>query len=110
MIRAWYPAAVAAIISAPRGDQMENGEKREGSLIGRLLCKELLILLVGLFSLGSGLYTGETMQYFWGITIILGAIALYFVKKKDWKKHWEEQEHLYQAMEERRKREKGDNK
>lgn len=64
---------------------------------------ETLILLAGLFSLGSGYYTGEAMQYFWGGMIICGSIALHFVRKKDWKKHWEEQEEMQRLMEERRK-------
>ena len=64
---------------------------------------ETLILLAGLFSLGSGYYTGEPMQYFWGGMILTGAVALHFVRKKDWKKHWEEQEEMQRLMEERRK-------
>jgi hypothetical protein len=64
---------------------------------------ETLILAAGLFSLGSGYYTGEPMQYFWGGMILTGAVALHFVRKKDWKKHWEEQEEMQRLMEERRK-------
>lgn len=65
---------------------------------------ETLIFVAGLFSLGSGFYTGEPLQYFWGGMIITGSIVLHFVRKKDWKKHWEEQEALQRHMEERRKR------
>jgi uncharacterized membrane protein HdeD (DUF308 family) len=89
---------------------MENEAKSSGSLASRVLCKELLILLVGLVILGSGFYTGEAMQYFWGGTIITGAVALYFVRKKDWKQHWEEQERLARALEERRRRQKEEGK
>jgi hypothetical protein len=89
---------------------MENEAKAGGSLASGILCKELLILLVGLLILGSGFYTGEAMQYFWGGTIVIGAVALYFVRKKDWKQHWEEQERLAQALEERRRRQKGEGK
>jgi hypothetical protein len=84
---------------------MDENKKEKRSVVDRLLCKESLIMLVGLVVLGSGFYTGEPMQYFWGATIIVGAVILYFVSKKDWKKHWEEQEMFRQAMEERRKRE-----
>lgn len=89
---------------------MENETKAGGSLASRILCKELMILLVGLFILVSGFYTGEAMQYFWGGTIVIGAVALYFVRKKDWKQHWEEQERLALAMEERRRRQKEEGK
>jgi hypothetical protein len=79
--------------------------KQEISLIGRLISIEALLLLMGLFSLGSGIYTGEMTQLFWGVMIGGGAVILYFVRKKDWKKHWEEQEQFKQAMEERRRQE-----
>ena len=77
--------------------------KQQKSIIDRVVSMETLILLAGLFSLGSGYYTGEPMQYFWGGMILTGAVALHFVRKKDWKKHWEEQEEMQRLMEERRK-------
>ncbi len=71
---------------------------------------EALLLLMGLFMLGSGIYRAETMQLFWGGMIITGAVALHFVRKKDWKKHWEDQEkmklvydELYKQQQEERK-------
>jgi len=73
---------------------MADMDEKKVSLIDRIFRKESLILLVGLFFIGSAYYTGNSMQYFWGIAIICGAIALHFVQKKDWKKHWEEQEEL----------------
>ncbi|HEY5973138.1 MAG TPA: hypothetical protein VIU41_00210 [Geobacteraceae bacterium] len=84
---------------------MDDKAKQEASLIGRLISIEALLLLMGLFSLGSGIYTGEETQLFWGVMIGGGAVVLYFVKKKDWKKHWEEQEQFKRAMEERRRQE-----
>jgi len=33
--------------------------------------------------------------------IIGGSVALHFVRKKDWKKHWEEQEELKRIYEEK---------
>lgn len=77
--------------------------KQQKSIIDRIISMETLILAAGLFSLGSGYYTGEPMQYFWGGMIICGSIVLHFVRKKDWKKHWEEQEEMHRRMEERRK-------
>lgn len=85
-------------------------ERQEISVIGRLFCLEALLLLMGFFSLGSGIYTGEEMQLFWGGLIIVGAVVLFFVRKKDWKKHWAEQEEFRRLMDERNKREKEDKK
>lgn len=83
---------------------MAENEKQKKSLIEKIFSMETLIFVAGLFSLGSGFYTGEPLQYFWGGMIITGSIVLHFVRKKDWKKHWEEQEALQRHMEERRKR------
>lgn len=79
----------------------KDKQKQEVSLIGRLFSMEALLILMGLFSLGSGIYAGKPIQIFWGVMIIVGSIALYFVRKKDWKKHWEEQEELRRLYEER---------
>jgi hypothetical protein len=82
----------------------ENNQQK--SLLDRILSMETLIFLVGLFLIGSGFYTGDPMQYFFGGIIILGSITLHFVRKKDWKKHWEEQEGMQKYHDERRRREK----
>jgi hypothetical protein len=65
---------------------------------------------MGVASLASWYYTSELTQLFWGIMITTGAVILYFVRKKDWKKHWEEQEKMKQVYEEmeRRKKEEQD--
>jgi hypothetical protein len=76
------------------------------SLLDRILSMETLIFLVGIMLIVSGIYTGEHMQYFFGGMIILGSIALHFVRKKDWKKHWEEQEQLQRNYEARLRQEK----
>lgn len=87
---------------------MAENEKQQKSLIAKIISMETLIFLVGLFSLGSGFYRNEPMQYFWGGMIISGSIALHFVRKKDWKKHWEEQEAMQRRYEARRKQEQED--
>jgi len=79
----------------------QDKQKQEVSIIGRLFSMEMLLILMGCFSLGSGIYAGKPIQIFWGVMIIIGSIALYFVRKKDWKKHWEEQEELRRMYEER---------
>ena len=92
----------------------KDKEKQEISVIGRLFCIEVLLLLMGIGSLVSGVVTGQAIQMFWGVMIIGGSIALYFVRKKDWKKHWEEQEAMQQIyeqkMKEKREQEHGDKK
>lgn len=80
-------------------------QKQEISLIGRLFSLEALLILMGVFCLVSGIATGEMTQVFWGVMIIGGAFILHFVRKKDWKKHWEEQERL-KAMYEMKEKEK----
>jgi hypothetical protein len=80
--------------------------KQPKSLLDKILSMETLIFLVGIMLIGSGFFTGEAMQYFFGGMIIIGSIALHFVRKKDWKKHWEEQEMLQRKYEARLKWEK----
>ena len=79
----------------------KDKEKQEISVIGRLFCIEVLLLLMGIGSLVSGVVTGQATQMFWGVMIIGGSIALHFVRKKDWKKHWEEQEELKRVYDEK---------
>src|ERR1700674_431025 len=69
-------------------------EKQEVSIIGRLFSIEALLVVMGLVCLVSGIMTGASIQLFWGAMIIGGSVILFFVKKKDWKKHWEEQERV----------------
>lgn len=85
---------------------MSDNEKQNKTLLQKIMSMETLILIAGLFSLGSGFYRNEPMQYFWGGMIISGSIALHFVRKKDWKKHWEEQEATQRRYEARLKMEK----
>jgi uncharacterized membrane protein HdeD (DUF308 family) len=79
-------------------------QKQEISLIGRIFSLEALLILMGIFCLISGVVTGEATQIFWGVMIVAGAFVLHFVRKKDWKKHWEEQERL-KALYEMKERE-----
>jgi len=84
---------------------MSDTENQKKSLAQKIISMETLLFSVGIFSLGSGFYRDEPMQYFWGGMIICGSIALHFVRKKDWKAHWEEQEALQRRYEARRKME-----
>lgn len=76
------------------------------SFIGRICSLETLLVLAALFFLWSGIRTGEVTQIFWGVMIGAGSVGLYFVRRKDWKKHWEEQEQMGKALEEARRRQK----
>jgi Zn-dependent protease with chaperone function len=91
---------------------MKEKEKQEISLIGRIFCLEAVILLMGVASFVSWFYTKELTQLFWGVMITSGAVILYFVRQKDWKKHWEEQEKMKQVYDElrRQKQEEQDGK
>jgi hypothetical protein len=81
-------------------------EKQEISLVGRLLSMEALIVVMGLLSLGYGIVNRVEINIFWGVMILVGAVALHFVRKKDWKAHWEEQEKYQQAFREMKRLEK----
>jgi hypothetical protein len=84
----------------------KDKENQEISVIGRLLSLEALIFIMGLVSLGYGITEGAGVNIFFGVFILAGAVALYFVKRKDWKKHWEDQEAIRQRLDELRKRER----
>lgn len=88
---------------------MDDKEKQEISIIGRLISMEALLVLMGLVSLGYGIAGGQVMSIFWGAVILVGAVVLHFVRKKDWKKHWEEQEEMRRRYEERIRAEKEKN-
>lgn len=80
-----------------------NKEKQEISVIGRLFSIEALLVLMGIAMLVSGVVTGQVMQLFWGGIIVVGSVVLHFVRKKDWKKHWEEQEQMRQFYEQKQR-------
>ncbi len=77
----------------------DKKELQEASLIGRLLSMEALILLMGFLSLVYGISNGKEINIFWGVIIIVGSVVLYKVRRKDWKKHWEEMEAEQKARE-----------
>ncbi len=75
--------------------------KQEISLIGRLFSIEAFLILMGIVSLGYGIVNGTSINIFWGVMILGGSVVLHFVRKRDWKSHWEEQERLKQLYEAR---------
>lgn len=79
----------------------KDKQRQEVSLIGRIFSIEALLLLMGVASLFFGIVRGVTMNIFWGLIIIPGVFLLMKIRKKDWKKHWEELEAEQQAAIER---------
>ena len=67
-------------------------EIQKASLIGRILSTEAFLLLMGISLLVYGIANGATMIIFWACVIIPGVFILYFVRKRDWTKHWQDME------------------
>lgn len=82
----------------------KDKQRQEVSLIGRILSIEALLLLMGVASLIYGITEGATINIFWGVVIIPGVFLLMKVRKKDWKKHWEELDAQQKAEQARRDR------
>ena len=72
--------------------QDQNKELQEASIIGRILSMEALLLLMGVASLVYGIINNAETSILWGVIIIPGVFVLMKVRRKDWKKHWEEME------------------
>ena len=72
-------------------------EKPKKSLLARMISMEGAMAAFGLYSLVSGLVITTdkeeaTTQIFWGIMILFGLCLLVAVRRRDWKRHWEEME------------------
>jgi hypothetical protein len=77
-----FPLAVSLIYSHQVGTMDKDKEKQEISVIGRLFSLEALLIVMGLFSLASGIFTGDTVRLLLG-AVILGSLALLiFTRKK----------------------------
>jgi len=68
---------------------MNHTEKPKRSLLARIVSLEGAMAAFGLYSLGSGLWQGELIPIFWGVTILVGLVVLVAVRRRDWQKHWE---------------------
>jgi hypothetical protein len=58
----------------------------------RIFSLEGALAAFGLFSLGSGLWQGELMPAFWGVTVLTGLVILVAVRRRDWQQHWQDVE------------------
>ena len=63
----------------------KNKEKQEISLIGRLFSLEVLLILMGLFTLMYGINYGQMARILWGAIIIGVSLLLPIVRRKVWK-------------------------
>ncbi len=81
----------------------KDKEKQEISVVGRLVCMEGVLILAGIAFLVMAAVRQDAMALFWGVMIIGGSVVLHLVKRKDWKKHWEEQERMHLAYLERKR-------
>jgi len=59
-------------------------------LLARIFSLEGAMAAFGVYSLGTGLYYGESLWIFWGAMILAGLGLLVLVRRRDWQKHWEE--------------------
>ena len=57
-------------------------ERQEINLIGRIFSLEALLILMGLFSLLSGIIQMQRTQIFWGAVAIGVSLLLLFARKK----------------------------
>ena len=77
----------------------QDKQRQEVSLIGRILSIEALLFLMGCFSLYHGIVNDKPVSIFFGVIIIPGVFILSKVRKKDWKKHWEDMEAEHKVRE-----------
>ncbi|MHB8707786.1 MAG: hypothetical protein ACYC9I_02840 [Desulfuromonadales bacterium] len=68
---------------------MNTAKKPERPRLARIISMEGAIAAFGLYSLGSGLWQGEVIPIFWGLTILVGLVVLTLVRRRDWQRHWE---------------------
>lgn len=78
----------------------ENKEKQ--SLVSTIFSAPFLLGLVGVGCMIYGVAEGfKVMQFFFGVCIVGGSLALHFIRKKDWDAHWAEMDATRQAHEKR---------
>ena len=74
----------------------ESTGNSQKPLLARIISLETAMAVFGLYSLVSGVLFSEgeeaATQIFWGILILCGLGILMAVRRRDWKKHWEEME------------------
>jgi hypothetical protein len=72
------------------------------SLLASLFSAEGAIFCIGIACMIYGVADGfRVMQFFFGVCIVGGSVALHFVRRKDWDAHWAEHERIRLAHEQR---------
>lgn len=67
-----------------------TAEKPKRSLLARIISIEGAMAAFGVYSLYAGFQRGDILHIFWGVMILGGLCILIAVRRRDWKKHWEE--------------------
>lgn len=60
------------------------------TMLTRIVSLEAVMAAFGIYSLITGFLEMKELQIFWGVMILGGLGALFAVRRRDWKKHWEE--------------------
>ena len=71
---------------------MTGSQPQRRPLHLRIFSLEGALAAFGLFSLGSGLWQGELISAFWGVTVLTGLVILLAVRRRDWQKYWQDVE------------------
>ena len=76
---------------------MNATEHSKRPLLARIISLEGAMAAFGIYSLFTGLRDGQELHIFWGAMILVGLCSLIAVRRRDWKKHWEEMEAISEA-------------
>jgi hypothetical protein len=68
---------------------MNTTGKPARPLLARIISLEGAMAAFGLYSLGSGLWQGDLIPIFWGVTILVGLVVLAAARRRDWQQHWQ---------------------
>jgi len=81
---------------------MTAEKQQQTSLVSLIFSAPVLLGLVGVACMIYGVADGfRVMQFFFGLCIVGGSVALHFIRKKDWDAHWAEMDRLRAADEKR---------
>jgi hypothetical protein len=77
------------------GVDVNTPRQTDRPLFARIISMEGAMTSFGLYSLVTGLIDGQDLQIFWGVMILAGLGILIAVRRRDWQKHWEEMESVW---------------
>ena len=77
-------------------------KSQQQSLVSLIFSAPVLLGRVGVACMIYGVADGfRVMQFFFGLCIVGGSVALHFIRKKDWDAHWQELDRVREAHEKR---------